>query len=129
MIQNEKQHKERFQHEIELMTNKIRHLNIVRGLSVKPDTFLIELIKANPLEMPISITEYCEGGNLRKQLNDNRNASGMIESDVRIIMQSLCSAVFYLHSLSIVHYNIKPENIVIQLNKYGHRIYKVYKWF
>lgn len=117
--------KERWEREVDYMTNKIRHLNIVRGIKVKPEAFLSELEKSNPSGMPILIMEYCEGGDLRKQLNDNQNVSGMAESEVRNILRSLKSAVEYLHSLSITHRDIKPENVVIQITSDGRRIYKV----
>lgn len=115
----------RWQLEIDLMTNKIRHLNIVRGIVVQPATFASDLSKANPLGLPVLISEYCDGGDLRRQLNDNRNASGMVESEVRNILHSLTSAVLYLHSLSIIHRDIKPETLAIHLAKDGRRIYKV----
>lgn len=123
--QNADKHMERCNREVDMMNNKIRHLNIVRGLKIRPDTFLSELLKANPSGMPILITEYCEGGNLRRQLNESRNSSGMTESDVRNILQALKNAIFYLHSLSKIHRDIKPENIVIHIANDGQRIYKV----
>lgn len=107
------------------MTNKIRHINIVRGIKIKPDAFLSELLMIHQSNMPILIMEYCEGGDLRRQLNDSRNASGMTEIEVRNILIALKNAIFYLHSLSITHRDIKPENVVIQLTKDNHRIYKV----
>lgn len=122
--QHADKHKDRCNREVEMMTNRIRHLNIVRGLKVRTDTFVSELLKANPPGMPILITEYYEAGDLRRQLNDNRNSSGMLESEVRNILQALKNAIFYLHSLSKIHRNIKPENIVIHDND-GQRIYKV----
>ncbi|XP_055316241.1 inhibitor of nuclear factor kappa-B kinase subunit beta [Sitodiplosis mosellana] len=123
--QNAEEHKERCNREVEMMTNNIRHVNIVRGLKVRPDNFLSELLKANPTGMPALITEYYEAGNLRRQLNDNRNSSGMLESEVRNILQSLKNALFYLHSLSKVHRDVKPENVVIHLTNDGQRIYKL----
>lgn len=122
---NENKARERWLHEIDLMTTKIHHLNIVRGIRVQPDSFLIELTKLNPSGMPTLITEYCAGGNLRQLLNDSRNASGMIESDVRNIFESLKNATFYLHSLSIIHRDIKPENVAIHLMGDGRKVYKV----
>lgn len=122
---NENKARERWLHETDLMTTKIHHLNIVRGIRVQPDSFLIELTKLNPSGMPTLITEYCAGGNLRQLLKDSRNASGMIESDVRHIFESLKNATFYLHSLSIIHRDIKPENIAIHLTSDGRKIYKV----
>lgn len=123
--QHADKHRDRCSREVEMMTNKIRHLNIVRGLRLRPDTFVSELLKANPSGMPILITEYYEAGDLRRQFNDNRNSSGMLESEVRNILQALKNALFYLHSLSKVHRNIKPENVVFHLRADGQRIYKV----
>lgn len=124
--QNADKHKARWEREIELMTNKIRHLNIVRGLNVKPDSFRHELLKSNP--SGALITEFCTGGDLRRQLNDNRHACGMPESMVRNIAQALTNATFYLHSMSIIHRDIKPENIVSHVTTDGRRIYKVIQW-
>lgn len=117
--------KERWEREVDLMTNKINHLNIVRGVKVKPDTFLEELDKFNPSGMPILLMEYCEGGDLRRQLNDNKHSSGLTESEVRNVFQSLTNAVFHLHSMSITHRDIKPENVVIQTRADGRKVYKV----
>lgn len=117
--------KERWLREVDLMTTKIHHLNIVRGIRVAPDSFQIDLMKSIPAGMPILITEHSNGGDLRRQLNDNRNASGMIESEVRNIFESLKNAAAYLHSLSIIHRDIKPENVVIHLTNDGRKIYKV----
>ena len=125
--QNANKHRERCNREVEMMTNNIRHVNIVRGLVVRPNNFLSELMKESPMGMPVLITEYCEAGNLRRQLNDNCNSSGMLESEVRNILMAMKNALFYLHSLSKCHRNIKPENVVIQLTNDGQRIYKVKK--
>lgn len=107
------------------MMTKIRHVNIVRGIRVEPDTFLRELAAENPSGIPILITPYCAGGNLRHRLNDNRNACGMCETDVRNILMALKNAISYLHSLSIVHRDLKPESVVIELTADGQGIYKV----
>lgn len=117
--------KERWEREVDYMTNTIRHVNIVRGIKVKPDAFLSELENYNPSGMPILMMEYCEGGDLRRQLNDSKNCCGLIESDVRNVLQSLKSSVEHLHSLSITHRDIKPENVVIQVTGDGRSIYKV----
>lgn len=116
---------ERWEREIDYMTNKIRHINIVRGIKVKPDAFLAELTKTSPSGLPILVMEYCQLGDLRQQLNDNRTANGMLESEVRNILQALRNAIFCLHSMSISHRDIKPENVVIQLSADGQRHYKV----
>lgn len=122
---NAAKQKERWEREVDLMTNKIRHENIVRGIKVKPETFLTDLDKTNPSGMPILLMEYCEGGDLRHQLNNSKNCSGFPESEVRKILQALKSAVSHLHSLSITHRDIKPENVVINIYPNGKKVYKV----
>lgn len=122
---NAAKQKERWEREVDYMTNKIRHVNIVRGLKVKPDSFLVELDKTNPSSMPILIMEFCEGGDLRRALSDSKNASGFVESEVRNILQALRNAVHYLHSMSITHRDIKPENVVIHAAPDGRKTYKV----
>lgn len=107
------------------MLHKIRHVNILRGIRIQPDSFLLELAKETASEIPILITPYCNGGNLRHQLNENRNLCGMCENEVRIILMALKNAIFYLHSLSIVHRDLKPESVVIEVTADGQRIYKV----
>lgn len=119
---NYKEHKES---DINDMMMKIRHVNILRGVQVQPDTFLHEIRNQNPSGMPILITPYCNGGNLRHQLNDHRNVCGMCETDVQNILMALKNAIFYLHSLSIVHRDLKPESVVIELTADGQRIFKV----
>lgn len=118
-------YKEQKVKDINDMLNKIRHLNIVRGIRVQPDTFLHELARFNLSGIPILITPHLNGGSLRHQLNDIRNACGMCETDVRHILMALKHAIFYLHSLSIVHRDLKPESVVIELTADGQRIYKV----
>lgn len=122
---NAPKQKERWEREVDYMTNKIRHVNIVRGLKVKPDSFLVELDKTNTSGMPILLMEYSEGGDLRRALSDSKNASGFPESEVRNILQALKDAVHYLHSLSITHRDIKPENVVFQSAPDGRKTYKV----
>lgn len=125
MSANAAKQKERWEREVDLMTNKIRHENIVRGIKVKPEQFLQELHKTNPSGMPILLMEYCEGGDLRHQLNNSKNCSGLPESDVRNVLQALKSAVSHLHSQSITHRDIKPENVVISVYPNGKKVYKV----
>lgn len=107
------------------MTNTINHENIVRGIKVQPQSFLQALNKPNPSSIPVLIMEYCDGGDLRRQLNNSKNTSGLPEFEVRIILKCLSNAISYLHSMKITHRDIKPENIVIKLMKNGEKVYKL----
>lgn len=122
---NAEKQRERWEREVDYMTNKVRHVNIVRGIKVQPESFIVELNNVNPSNMPILIMEYCEGGDLRRMLNFSRHSSGLPESEVRNILQSLKNAIFYLHSMSITHRDIKPENVVIHVAPDGRKTYKV----
>lgn len=118
---------ERWITEIDHLTNKIRHPNIVRGIKVKPESFLPELNELGAVNMPALIMEYGDGGSLRHQLNEYRNVCGMFESEVKQILIALKGAVHYLHSVQIVHRNICPENVIVQLGPNNQRTYKVSK--
>lgn len=56
------------------------------------------------------VTELCEGGNLLDHVTSNKS---MPEEDVRGVMRQLLGAVRYMHDHSILHRDIKLENIVL----------------
>ncbi|KAJ6644670.1 Inhibitor of nuclear factor kappa-B kinase subunit beta [Pseudolycoriella hygida] len=115
--------RERWKREIQYMTHELKNENIVQGLQVKPDSFLMQLNKTS--QLPVLVMEYCEGGDLRTALNEHHNTSGLIESEVRSVLKCLLSAISYLHKIKISHRDIKPENCVIKTNQRGEKIYKL----
>lgn len=116
--------------EIDLLSNRIRHPNIVQVIDIKSEKFLAELNKYTN-GVPSLVMEYCSGGNLRQLLLERRNAYGLPEPMVTQILSDMKEAVQYLHSMQIIHRNICPENIVIKLGSNNQRTYKVnilYLW-
>lgn len=117
--------RERWNREVDYMTNHIKNENIVRGIKIEPASFLVELNRLSPSTMPTLVMEYCEGGDLRRMLNANIATSGFSEREVRSILKCLGNAISYLHTLRITHRDIKPENIVVKCLSGGEKVYKL----
>jgi serine/threonine-protein kinase len=55
------------------------------------------------------VTEYLPGRSLTKHLQENRPIP---EREALVLASKLCDAVEYLHQHDVVHYDIKPGNII-----------------
>jgi len=60
------------------------------------------------------VQEYCAGGNLSDMIRRERKEGGLSETRVKNIFIQLLQAVNYLHSMNIVHRDIKSENILLK---------------
>ncbi|CAD8069240.1 unnamed protein product [Paramecium sonneborni] len=61
------------------------------------------------------VLEYCAGGELFYHL---RKLKRLSEQDAKIYFAEICLGMSYLHSLNIVYRDVKPENILLDLQ--GH---------
>lgn len=87
------------------LLRSIEHPNIVSLVDVYETENEIQLVM-----------EYCSGGELFEAINSSRSYS---EKEAAKIISSLLSALSYLHSIGIVHRDVKPENILLFTNKDG----------
>ena len=58
--------------------------------------------------------EFCESGDLRRELNSPKSCRGLGQSQVLEILNDIVSALGYLHNRRIIHRDLKPENIVMK---------------
>ncbi|XP_030629381.1 inhibitor of nuclear factor kappa-B kinase subunit beta [Chanos chanos] len=100
--------KERWCLEIQIM-KRLEHVNVVAAREV-PE----ELQRLATNDLPLLAMEYCQGGDLRKYLNQLENCCGMREGSILILLKDISSALTYLHKKRIIHRDLKPENIVLQ---------------
>ncbi|XP_070567306.1 leucine-rich repeat serine/threonine-protein kinase 1-like [Ptychodera flava] len=84
-----------------VITGSLQHPHIVGllGLCARPLSLLLELAQAGSLD--------------RTLRNYRRNGCRLSELTVQKIIVQLASAVEYLHSLSIIHRDLKSENVLV----------------
>ncbi|XP_050520083.1 serine/threonine-protein kinase GL21140 [Daktulosphaira vitifoliae] len=63
------------------------------------------------------ITELVNGGDLFEAI---ARCTDFSERDTRLMTRNLASALAYLHSMDIVHRDVKPENLLVEFDERGH---------
>jgi serine/threonine protein kinase len=108
-------------YESEILRTVKRHPNIVYNLAVvdinqNRDSPLVDAIMPaiNPSSKRVAINEFYPGKDLR--YFNHRKEAGFR----RLIARDVASALAYIHSLRIVHADIKPPNVMFSYNgSYG----------
>uniref|UniRef100_A0A8C5SP69 IkappaB kinase n=1 Tax=Laticauda laticaudata TaxID=8630 RepID=A0A8C5SP69_LATLA len=100
--------RERWCLEIQIM-KRLNHPNVVAARDVPEG-----MQNVAPNDLPLLAMEYCQGGDLRRHLNQFENCCGLREKEILILLSDIASALRYLHENRIIHRDLKPENIVLQ---------------
>ena len=98
--------------EIELL-KQFNHPNIIKIIDMK-QTYKHYYI----------VMEYCNGGNLRKVLDEYilKYGRGFPEEIIQYLMRQIISALMYLYKQNVVHRDIKFENILLNFDNEQDRI-------
>lgn len=88
----------RLRREVDIM-RKLKHRNIIEFFEVfeDPDNLMM-------------VMEFCPGHELFDVILARKYFT---EEDARPVFRQVAEALYYLHSLSIIHRDVKPENIII----------------
>ena len=102
-IANSERYQKYFKNEREIL-NELKHENIVKLLEIKENKRYYFLVK-----------EFCNGGSLKNCLDEyieeyNKPFSQEI---IQHLMKQIVEVIKYLHSLNIIHRNLKLENILV----------------
>ncbi|KAG8512454.1 Inhibitor of nuclear factor kappa-B kinase subunit beta, partial [Galemys pyrenaicus] len=100
--------RERWCLEIQIM-RRLNHPNVVAARDVPEG-----MQNLAPNDLPLLAMEYCQGGDLRRYLNQFENCCGLREGAILTLLSDIASALRYLHENRIIHRDLKPENIVLQ---------------
>ncbi|KAF7141770.1 hypothetical protein RHSIM_Rhsim06G0039100 [Rhododendron simsii] len=102
LISQSMQGRSEFQQEVHILS-KLRHPNLITLIGSCPDSC-------------ISIYEYLPNGSLEDRLSCRDNSTPLSWKTRIRIAAELCSVLIFLHSESIVHGNLKPDNILLDAN-------------
>ena len=98
---NDEESQKALQNEIDIC-EKLDNTNIVKMIK----------IEKNIDDKIYLVYELCNGGDLRRYMDYFK---AFDEELIQIIMIQMVNALFELHRKNVVHHDIKPENILIQL--------------
>ena len=99
---NDEESQKALQNEIDIC-EKLDNTNIVK---------MIKIEKNIDDKNYYLIYEFCNGGDLRRYMDYFKTFD---EELIQIIVIQMVNALFELHDKGVVHHDIKPENILIQL--------------
>ena len=100
-------HKEAWVREVDIM-QRLDHPGVVSCVPTPPG------LDQGDTDLPTLCMEFCEAGDLRRELNKVESCRGLPQNQVLEILNDVVSALGYLHNRRIIHRDLKPENVVMK---------------
>ena len=102
-IANSEKYQKYFQNEREIL-KELDHKNILKLIEIKENSRFYFLVK-----------EYCNGGSLRDCLKryQEEHDKPFSQEIIQHIIRQIVDVLKYLHSINIIHRNLKLENILV----------------
>ncbi|KAL3313424.1 Serine threonine kinase [Cichlidogyrus casuarinus] len=101
----------RFRNGMDTYSAILQEIEILQKSKGHP--FIVDIIDYYVTNRDVSvILEYSSGGDLYRHVFDQ--SAPLSEADTRVVMTQLLQALKFIHAQSIVHLDIKPENILIK---------------
>ena len=96
----------------------INHLGVPgKSLQEKPSIYrpkIIYFAEDKEVKQTLMVEEYVSGSTLAEELKLGRKFT---EKEAETVLREMCKALGELHSLGIIHRDIKPDNIIWQGEK------------
>ena len=111
-------HKEAWVREVDIML-RLDHPGVVSCVPTPPG------LDQGASDLPSLCMEFCEAGDLRRELNRPESCRGLPQAQVLEILNDVVSALGYLHNRRIIHRDLKPENVVMKGAEDTRLVYKL----
>ncbi len=96
---------------------RFRHPNVVQVFDFAK---VYESDDADLIDSYFYTAEYIDGQNLIETFKFSSDSSTHDFEEFYKILFQLCTTLYYIHQSGLIHYDIKPENILIQKTQSGH---------
>lgn len=97
---------------------KINHENVVKLIDKDEQM-------GPKYSLKLLVMEYCNGGSLSSIIEQPENIYGLQQSEFLLVLKHITRGMNELHKLKIVHRDIKPNNILLQVLPTGEHVYKL----
>lgn len=93
----------------EFVSRAYKEIQVLRDLNHPNIVKLLDVIKTR--ENLCFVMEYCEGGEIKKYIQEKK---GLSDEETSALCLQICEAIRFCHTASVIHRDLKPENIMFR---------------